>query len=198
MKSFAVLILAAGYSRRMGQFKPLLDIDGETIIDHLISTFLKIRIEVYVVTGYRGQELMTSVKNSEVTFIENPDYAYGMFTSIQAGVRSLKSGHKAFFVMPVDIPLVKSPSIRSLLNAYREHPGKIIYPMFHTKRGHPPLIPMTLAPVIAEWERDGNLRDILSTHEKLAYEVDVNDENILLDMNTVADYQALLKRFHNQ
>ena len=100
--------------------------------------------------------------------------------------------------MPVDIPLVKSSSIRSLLSAYREHPGKIIYPIFHTKRRHPPLIPIALAPVIAEWERDGNLRDVLSAHEKLAIEVDVNDENILLDMNTTADYQALLKRLHNQ
>jgi len=198
MKSFAVLILSAGYSRRMGQFKPLLDIDGETIIDHLISTFLKSRIEVYIVTGYRGHDLMISVKNSEVMFVENPDYAHGMFTSVQAGVRSLKPGHKAFFVMPVDIPLVKSSSIRSLVKVHREHPGKIIYPIFHTKRGHPPLIPIALAPVIAEWERDGNLRDVLSAYEKLAVEVDVNDENILVDINTTADYHALLKRFHNQ
>jgi molybdenum cofactor cytidylyltransferase len=198
MKSFAVLILSAGYSRRMGQFKPLLDINGETIIDHLISTFLKSRIEVYIVTGYRGQDLMISVKNSEVMFVENPDYAHGMFTSVQAGVRSLKPGHKAFFVMPVDIPLVKSSSIRSLVKVHREHPCKIIYPIFHAKRGHPPLIPIALAPVIAEWERDGNLRDVLSAYEQLAMEVDVNDENILVDINTTADYHALLKRFHNQ
>jgi molybdenum cofactor cytidylyltransferase len=198
MKSFAVLILSAGYSRRMGQFKPLLDIDGETIIDHLISTFLKSRIEVYIVTGYRGQDLMISVKNSEVMFVENPDYAHGMFTSVQAGVRSLKPGHKAFFVMPVDIPLVKSFSIRSLVKVHREHPGKIIYPIFHAKRGHPPLIPMSLAPVIVEWNQDGNLRDVLNAHEKLAIEVDVNDENILVDINTTADYHALLKRLHNQ
>lgn len=196
MKSFAVLILAAGFSRRMGQFKPLLKINGETIIDHLISTFSKSRTEIFVVTGYRRQELMASVKVPEVTFVENPDYAHGMFTSVQAGVHSLKSGHKAFFVMPVDIPLVKVSSIRSLINTYRENPDKIIYPVFHAKRGHPPLIPITLAPAIVRSQPSGTLRDVLRVHENLAIEVDVNDENIVLDMNTTADYQALLKRFH--
>jgi molybdopterin-guanine dinucleotide biosynthesis protein A len=36
VKPYVVLILAAGLSRRMGQFKPLLSIGGETITDHLI------------------------------------------------------------------------------------------------------------------------------------------------------------------
>lgn len=192
MKSFAVLILAAGFSRRMGQFKPLLTIDGETITDHLISTFVSNEVEAYLAVGYRGQELKTGIKSSNITFVENPDYAHGMFTSVQVGARALKPGYEAFFVMPVDIPLVKSSSITSLINAYKEHPGKIIYPIFHAKRGHPPLIPTSLAPVIAEWGRDGNLRDVLSAHEKLTIEVDVDDENILLDINTADDYRRLL------
>ena len=73
MKSFAVLILAAGYSSRMGKFKPLLEINGETIIDHLISKFTKKNIGIYIVIGYRGQDIITSVKNSKVIFIENPE-----------------------------------------------------------------------------------------------------------------------------
>jgi len=198
MKSFAVLILAAGFSRRMGQFKPLLKIDGETIIDHLISTFIMNKVEVYVVVGYRGQELKSSINNRDVTVIENSNYAHGMFSSVQAGVSSLKSGHKSFFVMPVDIPLVKISTIKLLRNAYKEHPYKIIYPVFNNRRGHPPLIPISLAPIIAEWEQDGNLRAVLNAYEKVSLEVAVNDENILLDINTDKDYQALLKRFHNQ
>ncbi|HEX9896192.1 MAG TPA: nucleotidyltransferase family protein [Dehalococcoidales bacterium] len=196
MKPFAVLILAAGFSRRMGQFKPLLTISGETIIDHLIVTFLTSKVEVHVVVGYRGQELIKALKNREVTFVENTDYAHGMFTSVQAGVRALKPGYEAFFVMPVDIPLVKTSSIQCLQKAYSEHPGKIIYPVFRTKRGHPPLIPMSLAPVIAEWTQDGSLRAVLSAHERLAIEVDINDENIVKDIDNVDDYHSLLESSH--
>ena len=195
MKPFAVLILAAGFSRRMGQFKPLLFIGGETIIDHLISTFMTSGIEVYLVVGYRGEELKATVKNRNVIFVENPDYSHGMFTSVQAGARALTSGYEAFFVMPVDIPLVRPSSIQCLVNAYAEHPGKIVYPVFRTKRGHPPLIPISLAPAIAEWRRGGSLRAVLSSYERLALEVSVPDENILLDIDTTDDYRLLVERF---
>jgi molybdenum cofactor cytidylyltransferase len=195
MKPFAVLILAAGFSSRMGQFKPLLAIDDETITDHLISTFVTNGVEVYLVVGYRGEELKSGIKNRDVTFVENPDYKHGMFTSVQAGVRALKPEYEAFFVMPVDIPLVRASSVQSLLTAYSEHPGKIIYPIFRTKRGHPPLIPMSLAPVIAEWKHDGSLRAVLSSYERLAFEVSVPDENILFDINTADDYKLLQERY---
>jgi molybdenum cofactor cytidylyltransferase len=195
VKPFAVLILAAGFSRRMGKFKPLLSIGGETITDHLISKFLSSEVEVYLVVGYRGEELKATIKNRNVTFVENPGYSHGMFTSVQAGARALMPGYEAFFVMPVDIPLVRPSTIRRLLTASVEHPGKIVYPVFHMKRGHPPLIPMSLAPVIAEWRRDGSLRAVLSSSERLALEVSVPDENILLDINTTDDYKLLVERF---
>jgi CTP:molybdopterin cytidylyltransferase MocA len=195
MKPFAVLILAAGFSSRMGQFKPLLAIDDETITDHLISTFVTNGVEVYLVVGYLGKGLKAGIKNRDVTFVENPNYRHGMFTSVQAGVRALKPEYAAFFVMPVDIPLVRASSIQSLLTAYSEHPGKIIYPIFRTKRGHPPLIPMSLAPVIAGWKHDGSLKAVLSSYERLAFEVSVPDENILFDINTADDYKLLQERY---
>jgi molybdenum cofactor cytidylyltransferase len=195
MKTFAVLILAAGFSSRMGQFKPLLVIDGETITDHLISTFSSNGVEVYLVVGYRGEELKAGINSRDVTFVENPNYARGMFTSVQAGVRALKPEYEAFFLMPVDIPLVQPSSIRSLLAAYGEHPDRIIYPVFRTKRGHPPLVPMSLAPVIAGWRHDGSLKAVLNSYEKLALEVNVPDENVLFDINTADDYKRLTERY---
>ena len=149
MKSHAAIILAAGFSRRMEKFKPLLSVGGETFIDRLISTFLDNDVEVCVVVGYRGEELKVAVKDRNVFIVENPDYRLGMFTSVQAGVRALLSGYEAFFVMPVDIPLVRQATIKSLIATSRQHPGKIIYPVFHKKRGHPPLIPMSLAPTLS-------------------------------------------------
>lgn len=195
MKSFAVLILAGGFSRRMGKFKPLLSIGGETITDHLISTFLSSEVEVYLVVGYQGEELSAAIKNRNITVVENPDYSRGMFNSVQAGVRALTPGYEAFFVIPVDIPLVRPPTIRRLLTAYGKYPGKIVYPVFHMKRGHPPLIPISLAPVIAEWKRGGSLRAVLNSYERLALEVSVPDKNILLDIDTTDDYKLLAERF---
>ena len=77
-----------------------------------------------------------------------------------------------------------------------ENPEKIIFPVFGKKRGHPPLIPVVLRPTILGWKREGNLKEILDSHEKLALEINVPDNNILLDIDTPDDYARLQKRFH--
>lgn len=87
MKPFAAVILAGGFSSRMGQLKPLMPIGGEIIADHLISTFHACGADVYFVVGYRGDEVKSAIKSQGVTIVENPDYASGMFSSVQAGAR---------------------------------------------------------------------------------------------------------------
>jgi len=195
VKSHAAIILAAGFSRRMEKFKPLLSIGGETFTDRLISVFLGNDVEVYLVVGDRAAELKAAVKNQKVVVVENPDYTLGMFTSVQAGVRALLSRYEAFFVMPVDIPLIRSFTVRWLMTASAQHPGKIIYPVFRKMRGHPPLIPMSLAPTIKGWEKDGSLKDVLDSFERLSLDVSVPDRNILLDIDTADDYRSLVENF---
>ncbi len=195
MKSCAI-ILAAGYSTRMQQFKPLLSIGGKTITDRLISLFSQNSVDVLLVSGWQQEKLRSGIKNTGVQIINNPDYHQGMFTSIQAGLQSLGSGYEAFFIMPVDIPLVRPSTIKMLLEKFRENPEKIIFPVFGKKRGHPPLIPVVLRPTILGWKREGNLKEILDSHEKLALEINVPDNNILLDIDTPDDYARLQKRFH--
>jgi CTP:molybdopterin cytidylyltransferase MocA len=113
----AAIVLAAGFSRRMQQFKPLLPLGGETITDRLIHTFLQNGIEVVVVTGYRQDELRAGIKTQNVRMVENPDYLRGMFTSVQTGLRHLNHlnmDYEAVFIAPVDIPLLRPFTIRRL------------------------------------------------------------------------------------
>jgi molybdenum cofactor cytidylyltransferase len=109
---YAAIILAAGFSSRMGRFKPLLPLGKETITDHLIATYLRNGVDVYLVVGYRQEELRAAVKARHVRIVENPDYPRGMFTGVLAGLRSLKDGYRGAFVNPVDIPLVSPATIR--------------------------------------------------------------------------------------
>jgi CTP:molybdopterin cytidylyltransferase MocA len=197
VKPHAAIILAAGLSRRIKKFKPLLPVGGKTFIDHLISTFLSNDAEVYVVVGYHGEELREATKNRDVVIVDNPDYKLGMFTSVQAGVNALSSACEAFFIMPVDIPLIRPATIRSLVATSRQHADRIIYPVVGRKRGHPPLIPMSLCQTITGWKKDGNLREVLNSLESLSLEVSVPDENILLDIDTADDYRVLVERIQS-
>jgi molybdenum cofactor cytidylyltransferase len=194
---YAAVVLAGGLSSRMKQFKPLLPLGEATVTDHVIGTFLNANLDVFLVAGYRHDEIKAKIKNRDFTFVYNPDYEHGMFSSVQSGVRRLQPAHKAFFIIPVDIPLVRPETVSRLMEAAAENSGKIIYPVFGGRRGHPPLIPSGLIPVIQGWGKGGGLKAVLKTQAKLALEVPVADGNILLDMDTPEDYRRILERFRN-
>jgi molybdenum cofactor cytidylyltransferase len=192
---YAAVILAGGLSTRMKQFKPLLPLGDGNVTDHVINIFLKAGVDVYLVAGYRHDDIVAGIKKRDITVVHNPDYEQGMFSSVQAGVRRLPPVYRAFFILPVDIPLVRPETVRELMRTAGRNPGKIIYPVYRGKRGHPPLIPMELAGDILGWEKGGGLKAVLRPQEKLALEVPVNDSFILRDIDTPEDYAALLKSF---
>jgi molybdenum cofactor cytidylyltransferase len=191
----AAIVLAGGLSTRMKQFKPLLPLGDVTITDYVIGTFLSAGADVFLVAGYRHDEIIAGIKKQDITIVYNPDYEKGMLTSIQAGVRHIKGKYPAFFINPVDIPLVRTSTVRRLAEAAEKNPRKIIYPVFGGKRGHPPLIPMELNNDILGWDKSGGLAAVLKTREKRAIEVPVTDSFILCDIDTPEDYITLLERY---
>jgi molybdenum cofactor cytidylyltransferase len=192
---YAAIVLAGGLSTRMKQFKPLLPLGDSTVTDQVISTFLSAGVDVFLVVGYRDKEIKEGIKKQAISIVCNPDYANGMFSSVLAGVRRLPPDYQAFFILPVDIPLVRTATIRRLIDAAAENPDKIVYPVFAGKRGHPPLIPSRLIPAISGWTKNGGLKAVLKSQEKLALELAVADSHILFDIDTPDDYIELLERY---
>jgi molybdenum cofactor cytidylyltransferase len=194
---FAAVILAAGFSSRMKQLKPLLPLGEATVTDYTISTFQSLGVEVFLVVGNRKEEVVSGINSRGITFVNNPDFEKGMFSSIQAGIKHLGKEHQFFFVLPVDIPLVEAATVKKIMEAGTSRPQTIIYPAFEGKRGHPPLIPSGLIPEILAWTQDGGLKTYLKTKEQLAINLPVNDSFILFDIDTPEDYLKLQKLYND-
>ena len=192
---FAAAVLAAGLSTRMNEFKPLLPLGDTTITDYVISTFRNISIDVFLVAGYRREDIVSHIKDRPFKIVYNPDYEKGMFSSIQAAARELGKEYRGFLMLPVDIPLVRAGTIKQIISAAAGHPDRIIYPVFQGKRGHPPLVPASLIPGILKWDREGGLKTFLASHEELALDIPVDDRFILFDVDTPKDYAELLKQY---
>jgi molybdenum cofactor cytidylyltransferase len=196
LKGTAAIILAAGCSSRMGTFKPLLKIGKRTILERAISLFRDVGIEeVIVVVGHGAQQIIPLVQDCGARAVMNAQFELGMFSSIQAGVKSLAPESEAFFVLPVDIPMVRAQTIRDLLETYQDRSNKIIFPAFQGRRGHPPLVSASYRNEILSYSGDGGLRFFFRKHERHCVGVEVADEMILFDVDTPADYEALAAQF---
>ena len=138
MKLGAV-ILAAGYSSRMNAFKPLLEIGGISAVVRCVELFASCGLErVVVVTGHCREKVDAAIMDSGARAVFNPDFDRGMFSSIVAGTKEM-DGTDGFFLLPVDIPLVRPATVAILQEQFDG--TLLLNPSFNNTAGHPPLIP---------------------------------------------------------
>ena len=191
----SAIILAAGLSRRMGEHKPLMDLGGQTIVERMVALYRQAGVvDIRVVTGHRAEAVRSALSNHPVTEVHNSDYESGMFSSVLAGIGSLPATTRAFFVHPVDIPLVRPHTLSRLMDASHQASSTIVYPVFNDRRGHPPLIHRKLEDAVAAHDARGGLRALLERFDSTAMDIQVADEGVLLDLDTPEDYQRLSAR----
>ena len=187
------LVLAAGQSRRMGEFKPLLPLRGRTLIENSVGSVLSGGAETAaVVTGHRADEVEDVLRRAfgdRVRFVRNPDYAStDMLRSIQLGAAALPAC-EAFFLLPGDMPVVAESTYDKLLAAREREAACVIFPALRGHRKHPPLIDARLIPAILAFDGDGGLRGLWERYEDDIRAVPVDDAGVWVDLDTPADYR---------
>lgn len=185
---FAALIIAAGYSSRMGAFKPLLPINKQSALQHVVQLFRHAGVnDILVITGHNSALLEKEARILDVKTAFNPDYSVGMFSSICFGLRQFEN-IDGFLLLPVDIPLVRLQTIRRL---QKEFTGKdVLLPVFKGIAGHPPVIPAHLKDAILGYKGSGGLRKFLTSCSHNT--IPVWDSAVLQDMDTQEDYEQLI------
>ncbi len=195
--NFAAVILAAGYSSRMGEFKPLLKFGKYTAIETAVNTFKAAGIyNIIVVVGHRGTEIMRILEKSSAKCVENKNYSQGMYFSVLKGIEKLEKDITGFFILPVDTPLIKKDTIEMLKIKYSQCDKGIIYPSFNGIKGHPPLIGFKYKDVIINANEKGGLKSVLNKFNEDSINVPVFDEATIMDMDTKEEYEKLLKYFN--
>ena len=192
------LILAAGMSSRMKEFKPLMMLRGRTVIENTVDSALAGGADsAVVVTGFRGDEVEARLRErygDRVLCVRNE--AYGttdMLESIRRGCRAMEACD-AFFVLPGDIPLIREETFRALL-AKRDGGKQIIFPTVSGRRKHPPLIDSRFLPEIMDYYGTDGLRGLWKEHEQEILEVPVDDPGVCIDLDTQDQYLKYKKQY---
>ena len=154
------VVLAAGFSSRMGAFKPLLEVAGIPALARSIRCLASSADEVAVVTGNRAEELTDLIGREGAKALYNPDFARGMFTSVTAGVRYFADrGAEGLLLLPGDCAAVPRQAVRELLvNGGND----FAVPGYEDKRGHPMWVPARFFPEILAHDGTDGLKPILA------------------------------------
>lgn len=181
------VILAAGLSTRAKTYKMTLEVGDKTVIERVIDSMLDVCSRVIVVGGYKIEKLKPIVeKYKNVILVNNEEYEKGMYSSIQRGFAEVKSDWILF--TPGDYPLIDKEVCSELIKHTSEH---VVIPTYDGKKGHPILMKNIIVREIAYTTKYSNLREALSNKDKFL--VPVNNKGILMDLDTMEDYDKILE-----
>lgn len=195
MGKLAAVVIAAGVSSRMGGFKPLLDIDGKSMIRRVVSYMCASGADpVIAVTGYRAEDIEKHLADTDVLFVRNERYfETQMLDSLLLGVAALPEKTERVLISPADIPLVEETTVQSLLEAK----GEFVRPVCKGKTGHPVILARGLLEKIKDYDGPDGLRGAMEAYGVTPVDVAVEDSGTLLDGDTKEEYAALLRHYRN-
>lgn len=192
------IILAAGKSSRMGNFKPLLEVGGVPAVKRLIRSNKDAFIEnIVIVTGHNREELEDSLAGEDVITAYNPDYEQGMFTSIKTGLRKAATlgDFDFYFLFLVDVPLIPANLIASLYLSLDPAADNFYVFCYEGKKGHPLIIPSKYLDEILAYDGPNGLKGVTNKYDDLLVRVDTDEEAVVLDMDVPEDYEEILAYF---
>lgn len=191
--SVAAVLLAAGRSRRMGAFKPLLPFGGRSVVETCVANLLEAGAsEVVVVVGHRGEEVRAALaRETRVRFAVNDVVGSEMGVSVARGVEAVSDEAKAVLVALVDYPAVPTSAVESLLEARARTGARLVVPEWQGRGGHPVLVDLTLREELLSVVHERGLRALFDAHAAEVLRVPSDSPFVARDMDTWDDYVAL-------
>lgn len=198
MGPVGALLLAAGESRRMGTLKALLQWRDTTLLRHQVLTLQQAGLSpIVVVVGHRAPEMESHIANLfGVQTVHNPHYMEGKTTSIKAGLELLDSRDlKALLVLNVDQPR-SFKTIAKVVAAHQSRHASITIPSHKGKGGHPVVFSAALLEEIKAISEDTQgLKAVVRRYESEVLRVDMDSDEVLLDLNSEAEYRRALETY---
>lgn len=180
------LVLAAGVSRRMGSPKQDIVMAGRPMLDYVANTFLASRLGGIVVVVRPGLAWRPR-KDKRLRVITNPHYAEGLSGSLRLGLKSISPQSLAVVVGLGDKPLLLPSTIEEIVAAYEGTKSRVVIPTHKGRRGNPILFDKSLFEPMMRLSGDTGAKPVIEQNERDVLELQVEDEGILIDVNTPAD-----------
>jgi molybdenum cofactor cytidylyltransferase len=188
----AAIVLAAGESSRMGRPKPLLPLDGETFLSHLLGQIQDSRVtNTIVVLGHNPEVVLSAMPQIESRAVVNTNYTLGQLSSLHVGLE--RAGDvDAILMFLADHPFISTEVIDSLIAAHEATGRPIVVPTHSGRRGHPTLFARSVLGELRNAPLDQGARVVVRAHAAELLEVPTTDPGVIADVDTPEQYEEWL------
>ena len=185
MRSVAAVVLAAGASRRLGELKQLVRLNGETLVERAVRVCREAACSpVVVVLGASADKVRERCSFGDAAVVTNDEWAEGMGSSVRSGVRALPLDMDGCVITTCDQPAVTAEHLRALMAS-----GEIMASAYAGRRGVPAYFPKMMFVELKNLRGEAGARQLL----KDAKALDLAGGE--LDVDTPADLERVQELF---
>jgi len=190
---FAVVILGAGRSSRMGQPKLLLPWGRTTVLGHLIHQWTDAGAKQLVLVRTAEDEGLDKERlraGTSTDSIINPAPERGMFSSIQCAAQwtDWKTTITHWVIALGDQPHLQPGTLKRLIETARNEPLAVWQPARNGRPRHPVVLPKSAFERLRTFGAS-DLKEFLNSSPEVRRTVEMNDPGLDLDIDTPGDYE---------
>jgi molybdenum cofactor cytidylyltransferase len=191
LSEYAIIILAAGNSSRLGEPKQLLKYRNKTLIRHITEAAIEtVGSNVIVVTGSNAELIEKEIQDLPVQPTHNADWREGMASSIVTGILKLDFHCKGAIIAVSDQPFVTATLFLDLIQSSIQNGSGIVASSYDQTMGTPVFFSSSYFPELLRLAGAEGAKKLIRRFE--------NDVTTVpfplgsMDIDTQEDYQKLL------
>ena len=188
---YAILILAAGNSKRLGRPKQLVKWNESTLLNHTIVQASKVdNADTYIALGGNQSDIRPSIMG-EAIILDIPNWQDGMGTTISSSLNQIDSDiYDGVILCVCDQPYISNEVFDKLINAFENRTSSIIVSQYKTDSGPPTLFAKKYYPNLLHLQGDSGAKRIIRKHiNEVSF---ISFENGDIDIDTEDDVKKLL------
>jgi molybdenum cofactor cytidylyltransferase len=193
LRRTAIVILAAGGSRRLGRPKQLLSVLGEPLLRRIVRMASDVQPEhLIVVLGSSAYDCVPVIKDCGADIVVNPFWQSGLAGSIRIGVeRAEEQEAGSVLLLLADQPWLNSDVIRRFLDRMNGKTDLIISARYNGILGAPMIFGSDWFPQLKNLEGDQGARNLVSKEADRVEVIDWSEGAI--DLDTPEDLASLMR-----
>jgi molybdenum cofactor cytidylyltransferase len=192
-----IIVLAAGFSARLGQPKALARVHGVSLLRSTLELAATLECaKITAVVGRNSARHRAQAGAVRVTFVANSRRNHGLSSSVRLGIA--KARHSpAVLLMPVDLANLKARELALLVRRWRATPRCVIARRIGRSGAVPLILPRRLYPRALGVVGDVGLRELIAQLPADS-RVLVDLPSASVDIDTAQDLKAVRRSFRSR